>query len=89
LNKKNFLDKKGLNYKIDRGILSALALLTQLGLTMAISIILWILVFFFIKRFFNLSDFLIILGAIIGVFSGFYADYRIIMHYFNKQGINE
>ncbi|HOQ79801.1 MAG TPA: AtpZ/AtpI family protein [Candidatus Cloacimonadota bacterium] len=89
LNKKGFLEKNNLSYKVDKGILSAIVLLTQLGLTMALSILLWVLVFFYLKRTYQLHDFFLIIGAILGIITGFIADYRIIMQYFKKEDLNK
>ncbi|HOE91328.1 MAG TPA: AtpZ/AtpI family protein [Candidatus Cloacimonadota bacterium] len=89
LNKKGFLEKNNLSYKVDKGILSAIVLLTQLGLTMALSILLWVLVFFYLKRTYQLHDFFLIIGAILGIITGFIADYHIIMQYFKKEDLNK
>ncbi len=85
MNKKSFLDQNGLNYKVDKGILSALTLLTQLGLVMIASVLLWVLIVFYLKRLFFLHDLFLILGAVLGVATGFWADYHIIIQYFKKQ----
>lgn len=86
MKKQNLYSHLDINYKADTGLLSALTLLMQVGLMMIGSVLIWILIFFFIRRYFSLSHYFLIIGVIFGLCSGFIADYHLLKRYLKRQG---
>ncbi len=82
---KDFMIKNQFVYEDNHEILRALSLLTQLGLVMISSIILFLVIGLFIDRTFNLNNIGLILFIIIGVISGFIADYQLLSKFLKKK----
>lgn len=54
-----------------RDLIKALSALSQLGLSVAVSFLLWILIAMWLKKTFNLGNGIMVVGVILGAGSGF------------------
>ena len=82
--KKKFLQNKDLFWKDNADMLSAVSMLTQLGLVMAIAIIIGVLGGFLLDKYLGYKGVFLAIGTIIGIFSGALTDWRLLVKFFNK-----
>lgn len=81
----DFMIKNQFFYDDNHEILRAISLLTQLGLVMISSIILFFLVGFYLEGVFHTGNILLIFFILTGVISGFIADYKILSKFLQKK----
>lgn len=83
LKKNKFLQNKGLFWKENVDMLRAVSMLTQLGLIMAVSIVIGVVLGLFIDKYFGLKGVFIGIGAIVGIVSGALTDWRLLLRFFD------
>lgn len=84
LKKKNFLHKNQLDWKENNDILKAVSLLSQLGLIMAVAIIVFIFLGFYFDKLFDFKGLGVGIGAILGVVCGGFVDWKLLSSFFEK-----
>ncbi|MBC8385979.1 MAG: AtpZ/AtpI family protein [Candidatus Cloacimonetes bacterium] len=74
--------------KADKEILQYLSLITQLGLTVIVSIMIFFFLFLYLDRKFQTKGILIAIGTFLGVISGIYNGYTILKKFYEKSERN-
>ena len=69
----------------DREIVQNLALIGHLGLNMVISLLIFFFLFLWLDRKLQTGNILLVLGIIIGIFSGVYINFRYLKRFYDKK----
>ena len=69
----------------DQEILQSLSLIGHLGLNVVVSLLIFFLFFLWLDRKLHAGNVLLIIGICIGVFSGFYLNYRFLKRFYDKK----
>ena len=69
----------------DREILKYISLITQLGLIMVSSILIFFFAGLFLDKFFHTGHILIIVCIVLGVFTGGFTVYKTLMKFYEKE----
>jgi len=69
---------------INSELLTYISLITQVGLTFIISLLIFFFLFLYLDRKFQTNGILLGIGTLLGVFSGFYTSYRLTKKFIGK-----
>ncbi len=69
----------------DPSLLKYLSLITQLGLTMVISIVIFLLIGSWLDKVFSTDRLFILIGIILGVISGIFSNYILLKKFYENQ----
>ncbi len=70
--------------KLNKELLTHIGLVSQLGLTVVSAILISFFVFLYLDRKFHTDGILIIVGVLMGVFSGLLAAYKLLKKFYKK-----
>jgi len=76
--------KKATNPKVNKQLLHAVSLLGQLGLIMAVSVLLFVILGYYIDRWLGWSGIAIGICSFLGIICGGAVDWKLLMKYFDK-----
>ncbi|HHE37904.1 MAG TPA: AtpZ/AtpI family protein [Candidatus Cloacimonetes bacterium] len=69
---------------INNELLTYISLITQVGLTFIISLLIFFFLFLYLDKKLQTNGILTGIGTLLGVFSGFYASYKLIKRFIGK-----
>ena len=75
---------KKLQFK-DQEILQSLSLIGHLGLNVVVSLLIFFLFFLWLDRKLQTGNVLLIFGILIGIFAGFYLNYRFLKRFYDQK----